>query len=216
MYSVQPLSRVRLFATPGTAAHQASLSITNSRSLLKLMSIKSVMPSNRLILCRPLLLLPSVFPSIGAFSNESVLINTQHKRSERSLSTCVFLPVDVHWSQRCLWERPPFLWALLLHLGEPLPSRMGNSDVRGGWSPSQAFTTSLLFAFRGAGRRGLQAGNLKPVSCVQFPRYGDRLGSSGGMYSWPQKRGNSPVFGPCKHLKGRVKARAQRDETPCD
>ena len=59
--------------TPWTAAHQASLSITNSQSLLKLMSIKSVMPSNHLILCRPLLLLLSIFPSIRVFSNESVL-----------------------------------------------------------------------------------------------------------------------------------------------
>jgi len=71
--SVQSLSHVQLFATPWTAAHQASLSITNSWSLLKLMSIKSVMPSNHLILCRPLLLLPSVFPSIMVFSNESLL-----------------------------------------------------------------------------------------------------------------------------------------------
>ena len=59
--------------TPGTAACQASLSITNSQSLLKLMSIKMVMTSNHLILCHPLLLLPSIFPSIRAFSNESVL-----------------------------------------------------------------------------------------------------------------------------------------------
>jgi len=71
--SVQSLSRVRLFATPGTAAHQASLSITNSRSPPKPMSIESVMPSNHLILCRPLLLLPSIFPSISIFSNESAL-----------------------------------------------------------------------------------------------------------------------------------------------
>ena len=71
--SVQWLSHVRLFATPWTAARQASLSITNSQSLLKLMSVKSVMPSNHLIHCRPLLLLPSVFPSIRVFSNESVL-----------------------------------------------------------------------------------------------------------------------------------------------
>ena len=71
--SVQSLSRVRLFATPWTAAFQASLSITNSQSLPKLMSIESVMPSNHLILCRPLLLLPSTFPSIRVFSNESVL-----------------------------------------------------------------------------------------------------------------------------------------------
>ena len=71
--SVQLLSPVRLFATPWTAACQASVSITNSRSLLKLMSIVLVTPSNHLILCRPLLLLPSIFPSIRVFSNESVL-----------------------------------------------------------------------------------------------------------------------------------------------
>ena len=71
--SVQSLSPVWLFETPWTAAHQSSLSITNSCSLLKLMSIESVMPSNHLILCRPLLLLPSIFPSIRVFSNESVL-----------------------------------------------------------------------------------------------------------------------------------------------
>ena len=71
--SVQSLRRVWLFATPWTAARQASLSITNSWSLLKLMSIESVMPSTHLILCRPLLLLPSIFPSIRIFSNKSVL-----------------------------------------------------------------------------------------------------------------------------------------------
>ena len=71
--SVQSLSRVWLFVTPRTAARQASLSITNSRSLLKFTSIESVMPSNHLILCHPLLLLPSVFPSIRVFSNESNL-----------------------------------------------------------------------------------------------------------------------------------------------
>ena len=71
--SVQSLSHVQLFATPWTAAHQASLSITNSQSLLRLMSIELVMPSNHLILCHPFLLLPSVFPSIRVFSNESVL-----------------------------------------------------------------------------------------------------------------------------------------------
>ena len=71
--SVQLLSRVGLFVTPWTAAHQASLSITSFQSLLKLMSIGSVMPSNHLILCCPLLLLPSIFPSIRVFSNDSVL-----------------------------------------------------------------------------------------------------------------------------------------------
>ena len=72
VHSVQ-FSCVQLFGTPWTAAHQASLSITNSQSLLKLMSIKSVMPSNHLILCCPLLILPSIFPSIRVFSKESVL-----------------------------------------------------------------------------------------------------------------------------------------------
>ena len=71
--SVQSFSRVWLFATPWTAARHASLSITKSRSLLKLMSIELVIPSNHLILCRPLLLPPSNFPSIGVFSNESAL-----------------------------------------------------------------------------------------------------------------------------------------------
>ena len=71
--SVQSLSCVQLFATPWTAAHQASLSITNSWSSLSLIAIESVMPSNHLILCRPLLLPPSIFPSIRVFSNESAL-----------------------------------------------------------------------------------------------------------------------------------------------
>ena len=71
--SVQLLSRVPLFATPRTAAHQASLFITNSQSPPKPMSIESVIPSNHLILCRPLLLLPSIFPNIRVFSNESAL-----------------------------------------------------------------------------------------------------------------------------------------------
>ena len=71
--SVQSLSRVRLFVTPWTSACQAFLSITNSQSSLKLMSIESVMPSNHLILCPPLLLLPSIFPSIRVFSNDSAL-----------------------------------------------------------------------------------------------------------------------------------------------
>ena len=72
--SVQLLSHVQLFETPWTAARQASLSITNSQSLLKVISIESVMASNHLILCQALLLLPSIFPSIRVFSNESVLL----------------------------------------------------------------------------------------------------------------------------------------------
>ena len=71
--SVKSLSHVRLFATPWTAACQATLSITNSQSPPKHMSIESLMPSNHLILCHPLLLLPSIFPSIRVFSNESIL-----------------------------------------------------------------------------------------------------------------------------------------------
>ena len=73
LFFVQSLSCLQLFVTPWTAAHQASLSFTISLSLLKLMSIESMMPSNHLILCRPLLLLPSIFPSIRVFSNKSAL-----------------------------------------------------------------------------------------------------------------------------------------------
>ena len=72
--SVQSLSRVRLFETPWVAARQASLSITNSQSLLKFMPVESVMPSSHLILCHPLLLLPPIPPSIRVFSNESTLV----------------------------------------------------------------------------------------------------------------------------------------------
>ena len=84
--SVQSLSRVRLFATPWTAARQASLSITNSRSSLKLTSIESVMPSSHLILCRPLLLLLPTPPSIRVFSNESTLRMRWPKYCSFSLS----------------------------------------------------------------------------------------------------------------------------------
>ena len=81
--SVQPLSSVRLFETPWIAAHQASLSITNSWSLLKLMSVDSGMPSNHLILCGPFLLPPSIFPSIRVFSNESVCFHLFFFRGKR-------------------------------------------------------------------------------------------------------------------------------------
>ena len=80
--SVQSLSCVRLFATPWTAARQASLSVTNSWSSPKLMSIESMMPSNHLILCRPLLLLPSIFPSIRVFSNEIKILITVPRRGK--------------------------------------------------------------------------------------------------------------------------------------
>ena len=75
LFTVQSFSRVRLFATPWTAACQASLSFTITQSLLKLMSIESVMPSNHLFLCHPRLLLPSIFPSIGIFSSELALVH---------------------------------------------------------------------------------------------------------------------------------------------
>ena len=86
--SIQSLSRVWLFVTPWAAAHQASLSITNSRSLLKLMSTESVMPTDHLMLCRPLLILPSIFPSIKVFSNESVLL----------IRWCIFSSAPKCWS----------------------------------------------------------------------------------------------------------------------
>ena len=88
--SVQSLSCVQLFVTPWTAARQASLSITNSQSLLKLMSIKSVMPSNHLLLCHPLLLPPSIFPSIRVFSSESVLCTRWPKYWSFSFSISLF------------------------------------------------------------------------------------------------------------------------------
>ena len=99
---VQPRSHVGLFATPWTAQHQASLSITNTQSLLKLMSINSVMPSNHLILCHPLPLLPSIFPSMRIFSNESTL----HMRWPKfgvSASTSVFPMNTQDWSFRMDW-----------------------------------------------------------------------------------------------------------------
>jgi len=88
--SVQLFSRVWLFATPWTVARQASLSITNSQSLLKLMSIESVMPSNHLILCHPLLLPPSVFPSIKIFSKE-LSVHTGGQSIRASASAWVLL-----------------------------------------------------------------------------------------------------------------------------
>ena len=97
--SVQLLSHVLLFATPWTAVCQASLSITNSWSLLKLMSIESVMPSNHLILCRPLFLLPSIFPSIRVFSNDSVLILIQFSTLDTNSTNA-----SLHFSLKSLPE----------------------------------------------------------------------------------------------------------------
>ena len=95
--SFQSLSRVQLFATPWIAARQASLSITNSQSSLKLMSIESVMPSSHLILCRPLLLLPRIWPAIRVFSNESTLCMRWPKYWSFSLASV--LPMNTQdWS----------------------------------------------------------------------------------------------------------------------
>ena len=91
--SVQSLRRVQLFAAPWTAARQASLSITNSCSLLKLMSIESVMPSNHLILCHPLLLLPSIFASAGSFSVSQFL--TSGGQSIGVSASASLLPMNI-------------------------------------------------------------------------------------------------------------------------
>ena len=93
--SVQ-LSHVLLFVTPWTAARQAALSITNSQSLLKLMSIESVMPPNHLILCCPLLLPPSIFPSIRVFSNESVLCIRCQSIGTLVSALASVLPMNIH------------------------------------------------------------------------------------------------------------------------
>ena len=120
--SVQSLSHVRLFATPWTAACQTSLSITNSRSLLKVMSIASVMPSNHVILCCPLLLPPSIFPSIRVFSNELVL--------------------RIRWPKYCQLQHQSFQWILrtdfLLNglVGSPCSSRDSQE-----YSPTPQFKT---------------------------------------------------------------------------
>ena len=97
MSSVQSLSRVQLFATPWTAAHQASLSLTNSRSLLKLMSIESVMSSNHLILCCPLLLLPSILPSIRVFSMSQLFTSGGQSIGVSTLTSVLLVNIQV-WS----------------------------------------------------------------------------------------------------------------------
>ena len=136
--SVQLLSHVWLFATPWTAAHQASLSITNSWSLLKLMTIESVMPSNHLILCCPLLLPPSIFPSIRVFSIESVLhirwpkywsfsISSPNEYSDwfpLGLTGLISLRSKVGFCQTLLKHYP---WIGMSHVflrGCPMPSRL--------------------------------------------------------------------------------------------
>ena len=113
--SVQSLSHVQLFATPWTVAHQASMSITNSQSLLKLMSIELMMPSNHLILFSPLLFLPSIFPSIRVLSNESVL--------------CIRWPKN--WSFQWIFRKIFFRidWLDLLALHESSPKHSSKASV---------------------------------------------------------------------------------------
>ena len=105
-------------ATPWTAAHQASLSIINSQNLLKLMSTESVMPSNHLLLCRPLLLLPSIFPSIRVFSNESVLHirwpkygNTNSSRGSLTVMVNHFRLFATSWTIQSLEFSRPEYWS---------------------------------------------------------------------------------------------------------
>ena len=118
--SVQLLRHVWLFVTPWAAARQASLSITNSQSLLKFMSIESVMPSNYLILCHPLLLPPSIFPSIRVFSNESVLhirwpkywsFNFSISPSDEYSGLISPFPYPGHLPNPGIKPRSPTLWA---------------------------------------------------------------------------------------------------------
>ena len=118
--SVQLLSRVRFFATPWIAARQASLSITNSQSLLKLTSIQSVLPSNHLILCHPLLLPPPAFPSIRVFSNESAL----HIRWPKY---CVSASASVLPTNIQDWF--PLGWTGLISLQSKGPSRVFSSTT---------------------------------------------------------------------------------------
>ena len=130
---VQSLSHVWLFATPWTAAHQASLSFIISQSSLKLLSIESVMPSNHLILCRPLLLLPSVFPSIRVFSSESAL----HIRWLKYWS----FSFSIGPSRGYLCWFPLRLTGLISLLSKRLSSIFSSTTV---WK-HQFFTLSLLY-----------------------------------------------------------------------
>ena len=116
--SDQSLSRVRLFATPWITAHQGSLSITNSWSSLRLMSIEPVMPSSHLILCRPLLLLPPISPSIRVFSNESILCMRWPKYWSFSFSIIPSkeIPGLISTFYNCKWYNLSKLWICVVYL----------------------------------------------------------------------------------------------------
>ena len=131
--SVQSLSHAQLFETPWTTAHQASLSITNSQSLPKFISIESVMPSNHLILCHPLFLPPSVFPSIRVFSNESALCIRRPKYWSFSFS---INPSNEHsglTSFRMDWLDLLAVQATLKSLLQPHSSKSSESEVYLKW-----------------------------------------------------------------------------------
>ena len=130
---IQSLSRIWLFVIPWTAAHQASLSFTISWSLLKLMSIESVMPSNHLILCHPLLLLPSIFPSIRVFSNESAL--TSGGQSIGASASTSVIPMNIQdWF-------PLGLIGLISLQSKGLSRAFSNTTVQN----HQFFTLSFLY-----------------------------------------------------------------------
>ena len=137
---VQSLSHVRSFATPWTAAHQASLSLTISQSLLKLMSIKSVMPSSHLIRCCPFLLLPSVFPSIMVFSNESVLHIRGPKYWSFSLSISPFSEYSGLISFRIDWFD-------LLAVQQTLKESSSTPQFKSTNSPALSFLYGLTLTF---------------------------------------------------------------------
>ena len=150
--SVQSLSHVRLSATPWIAAHQASLSITNSPSLFKLMSIKLVMPSNHLIFCRPLLLPPSIFPSIKVFSSES-FFTLGGQRIGASASASV-LPVNIQdWF--------PLWLTILISLQSKGLSRVFSNTTD---QKRQFFSAQLSF--------GERNGNPLQYSCFENPMDG--------------------------------------------
>ena len=136
LVSVQSLRHVQLFVTPWTAARQASLSITNSRSLLKLMSIESVMPSSHLILCHPLLLPPSIFPNIRVFSTESVLCIRWPKYWSFSFSISPFNEYSGLISFRMDWLDLLAVQGTLKSLLQPQVKSINSSSLSFLYSPT--------------------------------------------------------------------------------
>ena len=161
--SVQSLSHVRLFATPWTAARQASLSITNSWSLLKLMPIELVMPSNHLILCHPLLLLPSIFPSIRVFPNESSLRIRWPKYWSFSFSISPsseylgLISFRISSRKQLNWRPWNFQLSYFLHKScpswAPHPSRSSQSARLGALRQVHFFDCSVSCGFKAAPAR---------------------------------------------------------------